>query len=77
MAGYRGLAFFADSHFIVYAKYGGILSLPSGRRAEEMSLDEFPEGYARVTRDELFERWPEWRAEYEQLERKLAEEGFA
>jgi hypothetical protein len=68
------LAFFRASHYLVEPKTGGILTL-SGQSAAERK--RAPHGFQRVTRDELFERWPEWRQVYEGLLGKFVETGSA
>jgi hypothetical protein len=66
------LAFFRVDYYIVHVETGGVLTMPPGD--EETSL---PEGYERVTKNELFERWPVWRQEEERLLKELGDTGSA
>lgn len=58
------LAFFLADRYLIHPKTGAIAA--AVRELTEADVDATP-GWEVVTRAELFERWPEWRAEHDRL----------
>ena len=56
------LAFFRSKHYFVQAQTGTIL-IPLPGMSEDMATL----GAEKVTRDELFERWPAWKRRFDEL----------
>jgi len=72
-----GLALSGGRHYLVDPKIGAVVTLRDRQASELSAYEAVVIGYERVTRDELFNRWPEWREIYDRAERKLADEGLA
>jgi hypothetical protein len=66
------LAFFRGDQYLVHVETGGVVTMPPGD--EKTSL---PDGYERVTKEQLFERWPAWQQEEKRLLEQLSETGSA
>jgi hypothetical protein len=72
------LAFFDASHYLVQPldeKDAAIITLPPRRSARDYSVDELPEGWEKVTKDELFERYAVWQRIEDQLLKQLRDTG--
>jgi len=64
------LAFFDASHYLVQPldeADAAILTLPPGKSARDYPADDLPEGWEKLTKAELFERYPVWKRIEDQL----------
>jgi hypothetical protein len=68
------LAFFRADRYLIHPETGAIAA--AVRELTEEDVAATP-GWEVVTRAELFERWPEWRAEHELLHAQLEDHGSA
>jgi hypothetical protein len=66
------LTFFRGDRYIVHTETGGVLVVVPDRESDALA-----EGFERVTKAELFERWPAWREEEERLLKQLGDTGSA
>jgi hypothetical protein len=72
-----GLAFFRETHYIVCVRpelvRGAIIVPAPGLAARDIPDDQVPPDCEKLTREALFERFPAWKEEHDQLETQLRE----